>query len=419
MYIDPSGRGLSAAWLALIGLLIAAVTTATVYLLGLRYTGAFADTVDVTARLTSTGDGLPQRADVKFRGMLVGQVGSSGIAAAGERQDVVLRIKPELAQSIPSTVTARVVPNNLFGVTAVELIDNGPSGQGLRTGATIVQDTSTVTTQLQATLTTLRTVLDAIDPIKLAHVLGSLADALDPAFRMPGSTIERLDTWTTEVRAIPGVGDLLGDLGAAASALNRSAPQLIDTLTESVTVARTLTDHRAGLVALLTSASGAVDATNDLFARNPGAGPELVGGLDQTFGALARDPDAIAASVADLNAALGKLSTVFNWGPDELMSWVMDLSFTPFQQYTARDCPRYGELAGPRCTAAAAPGSGSPLPSGLTQPASSRTGGLQGAEAISALTGGNPTAAQLMLLGPILTGGSLTVTDSTPRPGGR
>ncbi|MEU8898814.1 MCE family protein [Nocardia sp. NPDC048505] len=444
MIIDHSGRGVRTPVLGLFGVLIAALGALSVYLLGLRYTGSFTESVEVTARMTSTGDGVPQRADVTFRGVLVGQVAHTAIAARGESQEMLLRLEPALAQRIPSTVTARVVPNNIFGVTAVELIDQGPAARPLSSGATISQDTSTVSTQLQTTLTTLRTVLDAIDPLELAAVLGALADALDPSYRMPGSTIERLDAWTTQVRATPGIGALLGDLGAAASAVNESAPELIDTLSTSVTAARTLTEKRAALISLLTAAGGALDSTDELFARNPGAGPALVGGLNDTFGALAADPAAIAVSVANLNTALAKLATVFNWGPNKQMRWVVDISFTPFQQYTAADCPRYGPLTGPRCGGPTVPESGpaqrfptpllpgrivgaGPLPTlpvlpGLPAPqaapaAATDAQELHGVEAIAAVVGAPPNAAQLILLGPVLAGGALTVS-STPAAGG-
>ncbi|MEV0063152.1 MCE family protein [Nocardia sp. NPDC050718] len=453
MILDPSGRGPSALRLGLFGVLIAVLLAAVVYLLGLRYNGAFLDTVEVTARMTSTGDGVPQRADVTFRGVLVGQVAGTDIAARGERQEVRLRIEPALAQRIPATVTVRVVPNNIFGVTAVELVDNGPAPDPLRDGATVTQDTSEVGAQLQTTLTTLRTVLDAIDPIRLATVLGTLADALDPSYRMPGSTIERLDTWTTQVRATPGIGDLLGDLGAAASAVNESAPQLVDTLVSSVTAARTLTEKRANLIALLTAARGAVGVTNTLFARNPDAGPELVGGLHETFGALAADSGAIGTAVANLDIALSKLATVFNWGPDRQMRWVVDVSFTPFTQYTAADCPRYGSLSGPRCGGATVPYTapeqhiptqllpgrleaagpppavpGLPAIPGLTPsavvpgpaaPASATApASLHGVEAIEALVGRPPNAAQLVLLTPVLADGAVQVTYADAPPMG-
>ncbi|MEV6392771.1 MlaD family protein [Nocardia xishanensis] len=474
MMIDQSGRGLRPAWLGVIGVGFAAVISTVVYLLGLRYTGAFDDAVEVTAAMTSTGDGLPERADVKFRGMLVGSVAEVAIAAKGERQNVRLDLKHGVAPSIPESVTARVVPANIFGVTAIELVDNGAAPRGLRQGAFIRQDTSAATTQLQTTLTTLRTVLDSIQPAKLGRVLGTLADALDPAARAPGSTIERLDEWTTRVRATPGIGELLGDLGAAAAAVNESAPELAEVLGESVTAARTITERRAGVIALLTSAGGAVDATNGLFAANPDAGKELVTGLDETFGALAADPDAIAVTAANLEDALGRLATVFDWGPSKQMNWAVDVTFTPFEQYTAQDCPHYGTLPGPRCGTASVPDEpapqnfppnllprrleAAPLPAlslpipsvpqvvpplpqlpelplpalpipglprlpalppipGLpalpgpqaNQPAAS-VGPVRGVAAIAALTGATPSAAQWLLLAPVLADGAITVS---------
>ena len=39
-----------------------------------RYTGVWRNTVDVVASMSTLGDGLPQNADVKFRGVLVGTV---------------------------------------------------------------------------------------------------------------------------------------------------------------------------------------------------------------------------------------------------------------------------------------------------------------------------------------------------------
>ncbi|MEU4650972.1 MlaD family protein [Nocardia fluminea] len=461
MYPDPSGRGWSRKRLGLAGVAMAATLSSVVGMLGLRYTGYFADTVAVTAMMTSTGDGLPARADVRFRGMLVGSVSEVEIAEKGLRQRVGLRLDPAAAAAIPISVTARVVPANIFGVSAIELVDNGAAASSLRAGSVVEQDTSRATTALQTTLTTLRDVLDRIQPAKLARVLATLAEALDGDTRLPGSTIERLDQWVTEVRAIPGIGDLLGDLGAAATAVNQSAPELVDALGRSVHTARTITDRRARVIELLTTAGGAADATQDLFARNPDAGKELVVGLDETFGALAADPSALTETVSGLNTALARLSTVFDWGPSRQMRWDVTVSFTPFRQYTAADCPRYGSQAGPRCDGASVPDVLAPqnyptqllpswlstagpepapilpgLPSlplpmipglslpglvvpGLTAPASlseqqqvpaTRPIALSGPDAIAAIVGGRPNTTQLLLLGAVLTGTTVTAT---------
>ncbi|NKY37844.1 MCE family protein [Nocardia speluncae] len=349
MIVDHSGRGPRPWHMTVAGLVMLTVLAVLLGLLGLRYTGRFEDSVLVRAVLTSTGDGLPERADVKFRGMVVGAVSAVDVVAAGKRQQVAIDLDSRIAPTIPDNVTARVVPNNLFGVTGIELVDNGVTPGRLAAGAEIAEDTSAGTVQLQTTLTVLRDVLDKMQPEKLGRVLATFSEALDPAARAPGSTIERLDTWVTEMRTIEGVGELLGDLGRATTALSESAPELVGVLSESVTTARTVTERRENLVTMLANAGGAVDSVNSLFARNPDAAKELVPGLDGLFGALAQDPEAIPTAVADLNTALGNLSGAFGWGAQRQMRWSLDVSFTPFQQYTAKDCPRYGEMAGPRC----------------------------------------------------------------------
>ncbi|MGW5386217.1 MCE family protein [Nocardia sp. NPDC003963] len=484
MFVDHSGRGPRPWQMSVAGLAMITLVAVLLGLLGLRYTGRFEDRVPVNAVLTSTGDGLPERADVKFRGMVVGAVTAVDVVAAGKQQQVRIDLDPRIAPTIPDTVTARVVPNNLFGVTGIELVDNGSAPGRLAAGAEIAEDTSAGTVQLQTTLTVLRDVLDNIQPEKLGRVLATFAEALDPGARAPGSTIERLDKWVTEVRQIEGVGDLLGNLGRATTALSRSAPELVGVLSESVTTARTLTERRENLIAMLAGAGGAVDSVNALFARNPDAAKELVPGLDGLFGSLAQDPEAIPTAVANLNAALGKLSGAFGWGRQGQMRWSLDVSFTPFQQYTAKDCPRYGEMAGPRCggpsvpqvappqeypptllpgwvegagpkpqlpvpgipapaqtpaipllpglpalpglpvipgittplfpTAPAAPAPqgqvpGQAAPAAAPTPAGGPIAQLRGHAAVAALLGRQPTTAELLLLTPILAGGTIDV----------
>ncbi|MCX5042987.1 MCE family protein [Aldersonia sp. NBC_00410] len=352
MIIDPSGRGPTIRQLFVAGVVLIAVLALLLTLLMMRYRGDFEEKAPVTALLTTTGDGLPADADVKFRGVLVGQVEGVQVAAQGEIQRVQINMDPNYLDGVPSSVTARVVPSNIFAVTSVELIDNGPATP-LETGAEIPEDKSKSTIALQDTLTQLRNIADQIDPVQLGQVLGTLTTALEPGGRAPGSTIARLDNWLTAVdAAIPDLGADLQNFGAAAAGVNESMPELIDVLNSSVTTANTLVAERDNLVALLASAGGTVDTVNALFAANPNSGKELVVGLDNVFGAMAGDPSAITQTMVNLNNSLAALNTTFNWGPAQQMAWSMDLSFTPFTPYTRADCPRYGDMAGPSCATA-------------------------------------------------------------------
>ncbi len=407
MDVDLSGRGPSARRLGAAGLATLCLLGLLLYLLAQRYSGRFEDRVEVSALLTSTGDGLPERADVKFRGMVVGAVADVEIAARGERQRAHLELAPDAAATVPANVTARVIPNNIFGVDAIELVDTTPTEARLRAGAEIAEDTSRPTVALQTTLNVLRTVLANIQPERLGRVLATLSAALDPAARAPGSTIERLDTWLTAMHDMPGIGGLLGDLGRSATALSESAPDLVGVLANSVTTARTVVERRTQLVDVLTGSAGTVDAVNGLFARNPDAGKELVVGLDQLFGGLAKDPQAIPDTAANLNRSLQRFATTLHFGPDHQMVWSMNVSFTPFQQYTARDCPHYGTMSGPRCGGPGVPAAppaqyfpaqliprwldtAGPMPLVLAIPVAPTVPTVPGLPAIPGLPGGGP-----------------------------
>ncbi|MFC4373916.1 MlaD family protein [Nocardia halotolerans] len=345
-----------------------------------RYQGYFIPKVNVVANLSTTGDGLPSNADVKFRGVLVGEVDSVDIADEGAAQHVNIELKPEHAKGVPSNVTARVVPSNLFAVTSVELVFNGPSDDYLTEGAVIPEDRSKGTIALQDTLTVVRDILDEIDPVQLGRVLGTLTQALDGSGRVPGSTIQRLDHWLTTVAdAGPNLGGMLDNFSASAHALNQSAPELLDVLGSSVQTANTIATKRDQLVALLAGAAVTTDRVNDLFATNPDVGKEVTVGLNATLGAIANEPGSITKTFQVFGPSLAKLNTTFHGGPSgNQMVWNAGLTFTPYQPNTVADCPRYGDLLGPSCFTAPAEVSLPPLPENLRPRALDAAAGLPG-----------------------------------------
>jgi virulence factor Mce-like protein len=340
-------------------LLVAGVAGLVVFVLVLtflmaRYKGyVMHPKVDVTADLSTTGDGLPENADVKFRGILVGAVEDVAVADRGALQQVHIEMKPEYVGSIPANVTARVVPSNLFAVTSVELVYNGPDQAALHQGSQIGEDHSQGTIALQDTLTSVRAILNKIDPVQLGRVLGTLSYALDGSGRVPGSTVGRLDNWLTQVRAaVPNVGQTLDNFSDSFHALNQSAPELMQTLADSVKTAQTISDKRAAVAGLITGSESTVDKVNALFAANGDAGKRITVGTGNLFGAVAATPQAIPQAIANLNASVRALLPTFHWGPQKQMVWNLGLTFTPYKPYDRSDCPRYGTMAGPSCATA-------------------------------------------------------------------
>ncbi|MEV0337448.1 MCE family protein [Nocardia sp. NPDC050713] len=377
MIIDPSGRGPTMRQLLIAGVCGLIVFALVLAFLMARYTGYFVPKVNVVAQLTTTGDGLPSEADVKFRGVLVGAVDEVEVAAKGELQKVQIELKPEYAGDIPSNVTARVVPSNLFAVTSIELVFNGPSDTYLKEGSVIEEDRSKGTIALQDTLTTVRNILEKIDPVQFGRVLGTLSQALDGSGRMPGSTIERLDRWVLAVdESIPDLGVFLNDFSSSFRALNESAPELLDVLGSSVQTASTIAERRDELVALITGTSGTVDRVNDLFARNPDVGKEVTVGTSDLFGALTADPDAITRTLLNLSESVRAMNTTFRWGPQQQQIWNAGITLTPYTPYTVADCPRYDEMAGPSCATAPEVNELPPLPENLRPRALDSAAGL-------------------------------------------
>lgn len=95
---SASGRGWSDRALLLAGVAVLAILGLVTGLLLAKSKGYLEDTVKVDAQLMNVGDGLPERADVKFRGMLVGAVTSVTPAEDGKPNIVHIDLKSEHAE---------------------------------------------------------------------------------------------------------------------------------------------------------------------------------------------------------------------------------------------------------------------------------------------------------------------------------
>ncbi len=114
---DGADRGLTMR--RLLGLAFVVVLAAAMSLSVLAYDKAFTPVVLVTLRTDHTGLQLNQGADVKLRGVIVGEV--RGIAANGQTATLRLALDPAQARRIPANVSARMLPKTLFGERYVDL----------------------------------------------------------------------------------------------------------------------------------------------------------------------------------------------------------------------------------------------------------------------------------------------------------
>ena len=84
------------------------------------YQQMFTSVVRITLEADTLGNQLDPRADVKLRGLLVGEV--RAVRADGSKATLDIALKPEHVSRIPADVHARLLPKTLFGEKFVDLV---------------------------------------------------------------------------------------------------------------------------------------------------------------------------------------------------------------------------------------------------------------------------------------------------------
>ena len=90
------------------------------YLTYAVFTKKFSDYDEVTLQTSKIGLQLPARADVKIRGVIVGEV-LEHATPTGDGAELTLGIYPDQTDTIPADVTGSIVPKTLFGEKYVSL----------------------------------------------------------------------------------------------------------------------------------------------------------------------------------------------------------------------------------------------------------------------------------------------------------
>lgn len=382
---DAGDRGPSNLRLFVTGLALLALTTVTVTLLIAQSQGALQQSVRVTAELTNVGDGLPVKSDVKFRGMLVGFVSAVTPATAGRPNVVRIDLYRTHAPGIPATVTARVVPSNVFAVSSVQLVDNGTRSVPVRPGTVIAEDHTLPTVLFQTTLNTFRHVLAAVGRQPTADGVGWLT-AVGQATSGRGERLQRagrdLNEIVDELNAVI-TGDAMGPstlsaLSEATAALGRAAPELLDALDDAVVPMRTFAEKRSELVTLLSAGLATTGVLGDAFEHNTDRMIDISTKLTPVLGVLGDHAETLHGIASRLTTLVGKVMDVsWNYDTNQLVAKAV-ISLNPTRTYVRADCPRYGDMAGPSCftapevptAPALAPALGSrgfPMPPGITE----------------------------------------------------
>ncbi|WP_102141344.1 MlaD family protein [Mycobacterium hubeiense] len=352
--IELDGRGPSDRQLLAFGIVVVLVAALITTTLLVKATGRLEPYIRVIADLVNVGDGLPQRSDVKYHGVLVGAVESVVPAAHGKPNYVHINLKPVYAQAIPGTVKARVVPSNVFAVSSVQLVDRGP-GPAIRAGAHIPEDTELPTVLFQTTISKLRDILAATGRGREDKTIGILA-AVNAATEnrrtellKAGAQLNRLIDETDAIVATEPGPTTVSALIDATRGLQATAPELLDALHQAVQPMQTLVEQRAQLDALVNGGMHTMGTTHTALNNHIDRLVTITGELTPALAITADTAHHFVPAFVKLNQLAEKFFTEV-WMHDRgIGNMRVNLSFTPSYTYTRADCPQYGELKGPSC----------------------------------------------------------------------
>jgi phospholipid/cholesterol/gamma-HCH transport system substrate-binding protein len=233
----------------------------------MSYQQVFTKVTLVTLDTDHTGAQLLKQSDVKIRGIIVGQVrkistytqpGKNG-AEPETRARLQLALNPSQTKLIPRGATALLLPKTLFGerYVALQIPENlaGDLAEPIRAGDTISGGQDSI--ELERVLDDLYPVLLALHPEQLKATLTALADALQGRGKQLGDNLASLNSYLQKLNPrVPALVDDLDKLGKVAMLYNDAAPDLIGTLNNLQTTAKTITSRTSALDELLKSATG-------------------------------------------------------------------------------------------------------------------------------------------------------------------
>jgi virulence factor Mce-like protein len=248
------------AFLVIVALLIA-LTVA-------LYQKAFTDVVKVDLKADRIGNQLSAPADVKLRGVLVGEVRK--VRSTGTGATVELALKPDKVKDIPENVQAQLIPKTLFGEKYVLLVmPDLPSQQRIKAGDVIPQDRSRTALETEKVIDDLMPLLQSLKPQDLSMTLNALSTALRDRGDKLGANLSRAGAYFA--RFNPALPTLAQDMAGLADFSNNTAdatPALLTVLDNLSASSRNLVQEKASLDTFLTSTTSFAASAQSIVAQN-------------------------------------------------------------------------------------------------------------------------------------------------------
>jgi len=270
--------GFARARTRLIGLAFLAVIVGLVLLTVALYNKSFTPVIKVSLKTDRVGNQLTAPADVKVRGLVVGEVRE--VRSAGDGATVELALDPDQAKLIPRNVEARFLPKTLFGEKFVNLVvPPDPTDERIADGDVIAQDRSRAALETSEVLDDLLPLLQSLKPDDLSRTLNALSGALRGRGERIGENAVLVDRYLKRLNpALPELQQNLRGLADLSDTLDDTAPDFLAVFDNLSFSSRSLVDQQDTLMRFLQTTTTFSGSADSLLRDN-----------EQRFVALARD----------------------------------------------------------------------------------------------------------------------------------
>ncbi|GAA1410377.1 MCE family protein [Catellatospora coxensis] len=311
----------------------------------LVYQRAFTPVEWVTLRTGHVGMQLSEGADVKLRGVVIGDVRE--VSADGDAATLRLALEPALIGLVPADVTARLLPKTLFGERYVELVPPAaPAGPRLRPGAVIDEDRSASAVELEQVLDRALPVLQSIKPDKLAATLGALAYALEGRGDQLGRNLTTANAYLAALNEqMPVIATDVKRLAQVLDVYHGALPDLLALLRDVTVTARTVVDQRAELSRFLADTTDLAGRGREFLDRHDARIVQVGQVSRPVLELLAAYAPEYPCLLRGLVALQPRVEKVFSTGR---MHITLEVG-RDNGKYTAADRPVYGADDGPEC----------------------------------------------------------------------
>jgi phospholipid/cholesterol/gamma-HCH transport system substrate-binding protein len=311
------------------------------------YAKAFTDFTTVTLEADKAGLQLPELGDVRYHGVLVGQIRS--VDQTEDEAIIELGLFPESADAMPAEIDANILPTTLFGQKYVDLVPTPSGGDevGIKDGTVIPKDRVQTTVELGQVLSRLFPLLQTVQPADLSATLAALATALDGRGEQIGETLDSLDSYLTDMNQhLPTLQEDLRLLASVAHTYDVSAPDLVTILGNITVTSGTITQKKAEFATLFDDVTGISNLSTEILETNEVNAVRAASGSRPVLALLDKYSPEYNCLLRGIAAYKPILIKTFEGGR---VKQYVEFPTKQRRGYDQRDFPEYEDTRGPNC----------------------------------------------------------------------